>query len=99
MVAERYHFGSGVTFGSSGPDQSALGLPPIVQAIHSSVLTSMMSPMIGLSGLATRVVLGLGGGARLRGGVVEPVELGVVGSPSVLRDWGVDPVSVMTMVS
>ena len=71
----------------------------MVQAIHSSVLTSMMSPMIGVSGLATSKALGLGGGARLREEVVEPIELGVIGSPSVLRDRGVEPVSVMTLVS
>ena len=108
MVAERYHFGSGVTVGSSGPDQSALGLPPVVQAIHSSVFTSMIPPMVGTSGLVTRD-LGLGGGTRLpERRVVDAVGLeaaaGDVGlevreSPSVLRDMGVEPVSVMTMIS
>ena len=42
--------------------------------------------MMGLSGLVTRDALGLGGGTRLGGGDVDPVELGVAGSPSVLRD-------------
>ena len=107
MVAERYHFGSGVTVGSSGPDQSALGFPPVVQAIHSSVFTSMIPPMMGTSGLVTRD-LGLGGGTRLPERVLDAVGLeaaaGDVGlevgeSPSVLRDVGVEPVSVMTMIS
>ena len=59
------------------------------------------------SGLVTRD-LGLGGGTRLPERVLDAVGLeaaaGDVGlevgeSPSVLRDVGVDPVSVMTMIS
>ena len=87
IVVERYHFGSGVTLGSSKPVQSALGLPAPVQAIHSSVLTSMIPPKVGLAGFTMREGLALGGGGILdlrRGEEVELVGLESPALPSVL---------------
>ena len=96
VLTGRYHFGSGVSFGFSRPEKSALGFPDPVQGIHSSGLGSMSPPILGVGGFEPRTTLGLGGGGTLMVGGGPPLcAVGEVGSP-VLRDWGVDPVSVMT---
>ena len=97
VLTGRYHFDSGVKFGSSKPEKSALGFPDPVQGIHSSGLGSSRPPILGVGGFVPRTTLGLGGGGTLTvGGGPPPEAVGEVGSPAVLRDWGVDPVSVMT---
>ena len=96
VLTGRYHFGSGVSFGFSRPEKSALGFPDPVQGIHSSGLGSMSPPILGVGGFEPRTTLGLGGGGTLMVGGGPPLcAVGEVGSP-VLRDWVVDPVSVMT---
>ena len=96
VLTGRYHFGSGINFGFSRPVKSALGFPDPVQGIHSSGLGSMSPPILGVGGFDPRTTLGLGGGGTLMVGGGPPLcAAGEVGSP-VLRDWGVDPVSVMT---
>ena len=73
-----------------------MGFPDPVQGIHSSGLGSMRPPILGVWGFDPWAALGLGGGAPLMVGGGPPLDaVGEVGSP-VLRDWGVDPVSVMT---
>ena len=85
-----------INFGFSRPVKSALGFPDPVQGIHSSGLGSMSPPILGVGGFEPRTTLGLGGGGTLMVGGGPPLcAVGEVGSP-VLRDWGVDPVSVMT---